>query len=307
MDRLEGKVAIVTGAAKGLGEADARLFAAEGARVILTDVDAAAGARVAGEIGASARFIRQDVREEAGWRSLMDTVMADYGRLDVLVNNAGVVEAGSIENTSEADYRFVMAVSADGTFFGCKHAIPLMRRSGGCSIINMASIASIQGEWTVAAYCAAKGAVESLTRAVAVHCAQGQMNIRCNSVHPSGIVTPMIESIGAKLASAGLLPPADVTLSTRGLAGLRTYGRADLYVAVGAGTRLDELQAELRRDRLWVPLVSPWPAATVGGIASASTGRHTGPHPQVPHAAGLVRADTEKAPLRRAAGPQVFG
>ena len=124
------------------------------------------------------------------------------------MNNAGVVEAGNIESTSAEDYRFVMAVSADGTFFGCKHAIPAMRASGGGSIINMASIASVQGESLVAAYCAAKGAVEALTRAVAVHCAQGKMNIRCNSVHPSGIDTPMVRGIGGKIARAGLAPPA---------------------------------------------------------------------------------------------------
>ncbi len=205
--RLDGKVAIVTGAAKGLGEADARLFAQEGARVVLTDVDEANGQRVAREIGANARFIRQDVRDEAGWSDLIGAVLAEFGRLDVLVNNAGVVEVGTIETTSEADYRFVMGVSADGTFFGCKHAIPAMRQSGGGSIVNMASIASIQGEPLVAAYCAAKGAVESLTRAVAVHCTQGRMNIRCNSVHPSGIDTPMVRSMGGKITSAGLPPP----------------------------------------------------------------------------------------------------
>ena len=206
MNRLAGKVAIITGASKGLGEADARLFSAEGATVILTDVDTTNGERVASEIGTSARFIRQDVREEAGWKALVALVMSDYGRLDVLVNNAGVVEAGTVETTSEADYRFVMAVSADGTFFGCKHAIPAMRASGGGSIINMASIASIQGESLVAAYCAAKGAVEALTRSVAVHCAQGGMAIRCNSVHPSGIDTPMVREFGAKVIAVAAAP-----------------------------------------------------------------------------------------------------
>lgn len=230
MDRLSGKVAIVTGAAKGLGEADARLLAAEGARVILTDVDEANGERVARDIGASARFLRQDVREEQGWRDLVQTVISDFGRLDVLVNNAGVVEAGTIETTSEADYRLVMAVSADGTFFGCKHAIPAMRSSGGGSIINMASIDSIQGEPLVAAYCAAKGAVESLTRAVAVHCAQGRMNIRCNSVHPSGIDTPMVRGFGRKLAAARLAAgPSPHATSPLGTA--RDVAYAVLYLA----------------------------------------------------------------------------
>lgn len=209
--RVAGKVAIVTGAAKGLGEADARLLAREGARVILTDVDAANGARVAAEIGAAARFVRHDVREEAEWIALIADVMANEGRLDILVNNAGVAEAGDIENTSAETWRFVMAVSADGTFFGCKHAVPAMRTSGGGSIINMASVASIDGHHTVTAYCAAKGAVEALTRAVAVHSTQNRLNIRCNSIHPSGMDTPMVQGIGAKLVAAGLLtlPAAD--------------------------------------------------------------------------------------------------
>ncbi len=206
MDRLRGKVAIVTGAAMGLGEADARLFAAEGATVILTDIDEASGQRVANDIGPAATFSRQDVREEARWQALIAQVMQDHGRLDVLVNNAGVAEPGTIETTTAEDYRFVMAVSVDGAFFGCKHAIPAMRASGGGSIVNMASIASIQGESLVAAYCAAQGAVEALTRAVAVHCAQGGMNIRCNSVHPSGMRTPMVRSFGRKVSQAGLAP-----------------------------------------------------------------------------------------------------
>lgn len=200
-NRLVGKVAIVTGGAKGLGEADARLFAAEGARVVITDVDVANGERIAAEIGPAASFMLQDVRHEAEWAALIPEVMRRHGRLDVLVNNAGVVEAGTIEDATEKDYRFVMAVSADGTFWGCKHAIPAMRASGGGSIINMASIASVQGEATVAAYCAAKGAVEALTRAVAVHCAQLKDNIRANSVHPVGIDTPMVRSMPERMAA----------------------------------------------------------------------------------------------------------
>ena len=125
MGRLSGKVAIVTGAAKGLGEADARLFIQEDATVVMTDVDTDNGQRVAAEIGA--QFIEHDVRFEEQWVSLMGDVIGTHGRLDVLVNNAGVVEAGNIETTSEEDYRFVMAVSADGTFFGCKHAVPAMK------------------------------------------------------------------------------------------------------------------------------------------------------------------------------------
>jgi len=184
LGRLANKVAIITGAAKGLGEANSRLFAAEGAYVIMTDVDVKNGERVASEIGDKATFYKQDVRDEDGWITLIKQVMSDHGKLDILVNNAGVVEAGTIETQSAEEYRFVMAVSVDGTFFGCKHAIPAMKETGG-SIINMASIASVQGAPNVIAYCAAKGAVESLSRGIAAHCANHKLNIRCNSVHPS--------------------------------------------------------------------------------------------------------------------------
>ena len=202
--RLAGKIAIITGAAKGLGEADARMFVREGARVILTDVDRENGERVAAELGDMAEFRYHDVRQNAEWAALVDDVVARHGRLDILVNNAGVVTLGDIETQTEADYRFIMAVSADATFFGCQHAVRVMKENnggyGGGSIVNMASIASVQGESAVAAYCAAKGAVEALTRAVAVHCAQQGYGIRCNSVHPAGILTPMVIEVGRQAA-----------------------------------------------------------------------------------------------------------
>ena len=195
MGRLAGKIAIITGAAKGLGEADARMFAREGATVILTDVDRDGGAALAADIGDKAEFHYHDVRHEAEWKALIDNVVARHGRLDVLVNNAGVVTLGNIETQTTDDYRFIMAVSADGTYFGCKYAVLAMKETGGGSIINMASIASIIGEPSVAAYSSAKGAIESLTRSVAVHCANNKYNIRCNSVHPAGILTPMVEAV----------------------------------------------------------------------------------------------------------------
>lgn len=192
MGRLAGKIAIISGAAKGLGEADARMFAREGATVILTDVDRVGGEALAADIGGNAEFQYHDVRHEAEWKALVDDVVARHGRLDILVNNAGVVTLGNIETQTEEDYRFIMAVSADGTFFGCKHAVRVMKETGGGAIVNMASIASIVGEPSVVAYAAAKGAIESLTRSVAVHSAQNKYNIRCNSVHPAGILTPMV-------------------------------------------------------------------------------------------------------------------
>ncbi len=206
--RLAGKVAIITGAAKGLGAADARMFAREGATVILTDVDRDNGARLASEIGGTAEFHYHDVRDEARWVKLIDDVVARHGRLDILVNNAGVVEPGTIETQTEAEYRFVMAVSVDGAFFGCKHAVRVMKENGGGSIVNMCSIASVQGEPVTVAYSAAKGAVESLTRSVAVHCANNHYNIRCNSVHPAAVLTPMVLGFIEKAGSRTDLRPA---------------------------------------------------------------------------------------------------
>lgn len=204
MKRLDGKVAIITGASKGLGEADARIFAREGATVWLTDIDESAGKKIADDIGDAARFVQQDVRDEDGWKALIDRVTKQDGRLDILVNNAGVVEAGTIENHTTEDFRFVMAVSVEGTFFGCKYAIAAMKETGGGSIINMASIASVQGAPNVIGYCAAKGAVESMTRGIAAHCASNKLDIRCNSIHPSGMVTPMVMSIGDKFTEKNM-------------------------------------------------------------------------------------------------------
>jgi len=203
MGRMEGKVAIVTGGAMGLGEADSRALAREGARVVVTDVNRERGAAVAKSIGGE--YVFHDVTNEAQWTQLIADVVKKYGALHVLVNNAGIVEPGNIETQTYDEYKRQMAVSADGTFLGCKYAVPAIAKSGGGSIINMASIASKRGVHNVAAYCAAKGAVEALSRAVAVHCLIEKNNVRCNSIHPGSIDTPMVRGIGAKLVAAGLV------------------------------------------------------------------------------------------------------
>jgi 3(or 17)beta-hydroxysteroid dehydrogenase len=247
--RIAGKVAIVTGASKGLGEADALLFAQEGAQVILTDIDEVAGEALATKIGSAARFIRHDVRNEAEWIALIDTVMADYGRLDILVNNAGVVKLGSIESQTTDEYRFMMAVMSDGTYFGCKHAVPAMRRSGGGSIVNISSIASVQGEAYVFGYSAAKGAIEAMTRSIAVHCGLSGYNIRCNSVHPSGTLTPMVLGVGVvmedleevkRLGLEGTNSPASVLAEPMDIANLVLFLASDESRFVnGAAYRID--------------------------------------------------------------------
>ena len=198
MNRLDGKIAIITGASKGLGEADSRLFIKEGAKVIMTDIDKEAGLALAEELGDNAEFIYQDVRDEQEWKNLINDVVARHGGLDVLVNNAGVVKPGTIESQTLEEYDFIMDVSARATFMGCKYAIPAMTASGGGSIINMASIASIQSVSRVAAYAAAKGAIQALTINIAGHCGENQLDVRCNCLNPSSIDTPMVQNIRAQ-------------------------------------------------------------------------------------------------------------
>lgn len=191
MGRVAGKVVLITGAASGLGAADARRLAEEGARVVLTDVNEELGREVASSIP-GALFFKHDVRDEQRWKAVIAETLAHFGRLDVLVNNAGVVVFANVEEISLEQYRFVNAVMSEGTFLGCKHAIPAMKESGGGSIVNISSVLGLRGASYAMAYCASKGAVRTLTKNVALHCAQQKYNIRCNSVHPGYIDTPMI-------------------------------------------------------------------------------------------------------------------
>lgn len=205
MSNLDGKVVIVTGAASGLGLADARRLAEGGARVVMTDIDADAGTEHAADIGA--RFVRQDVADEHAWAALMAMVESEYGRLDGLVNNAGIAFIADIEHTTTEIWRRTLAVHLDGTFFGCRAAIPLMKASGGGSIVNMSSTAALVGIPPYLAYSAAKGGIRSMTKAIAIHARQQRLGIRCNSVHPGSISTPMVhaavhELMGVDLAGA---------------------------------------------------------------------------------------------------------
>jgi 3(or 17)beta-hydroxysteroid dehydrogenase len=189
---VDGLVAIVTGAASGLGAADAQVLAAAGATVFMTDLNADAGRQAADAIGSSARFVEQDVRSEVAWVELVAEVGRSAGRLDILVNNAGLVRFADVEHCSLEDFRLLNAVMAEGVFLGCKHAIPLMARGGGGSIINMSSMGALQGFARVFAYSAAKGAVRSMTKAIAAYCLQRNYGIRCNAVYPGMIATGMV-------------------------------------------------------------------------------------------------------------------
>jgi 3(or 17)beta-hydroxysteroid dehydrogenase len=195
MGRVAGKVAIVTGGASGMGKADAIALAREGARVVVADLNAEGGQAVADAIGDSATFMRLDVTDEDNWQSVVAATVEKFGRLDILVNNAGMIALGNIVDTDLAMWRKINAVNSDGVFLGCKHAIPAMAASGGGSIINMSSVAAIHGQSFVAAYTASKGAVRSLTKSIAMFCKEQKNGIRCNSIHPDGVKTPMVVKV----------------------------------------------------------------------------------------------------------------
>ena len=205
--RFDDHVVLVTGGGSGLGEADAKLFAEEGATVIVADVDRTNGERVAGEIGSSATFVSLDVTDEVAWQALMADISANYGRLDVLVNNAGISGVNTPESITAADLKLAWDVSVGGTIFGCKHAIPLLKASShGGAIVNMSSITAIRGEPFAAAYTAAKGAISAYTRSLAVYCAQSGLRIRANSVLPAAIDTPMVSKFAHEFSERNIAP-----------------------------------------------------------------------------------------------------
>jgi len=195
--RLAGKVTLITGAAQGIGAAIARRFAAEGAMVFIADLKAAEGRALAAELeatGTRVRFVALDVSSEADWAMALEAVAAQAGRLDVLVSNAGVNIREPIEQMSEASLDTMLAVNVKGTFLGIKHALPLMRRGGGGSILINSSICGLVGHrYTTEAYVMVKGALTLLAKSIAVRFAKD--NIRCNSVHPSTVETAQVREM----------------------------------------------------------------------------------------------------------------
>jgi len=184
LTRFDGKTVVVTGAASGLGLATAQAFAQRGARVV--------GADRAAAPDTGFELLEADVSQAEDWRAIASHCLSKTGRIDILVNNAGVLIEGSIETAKLEDFQRTLAVNVQSVFLGCQTLLPLMAQSGGGSIVNIASIASIMGIDSHAAYCASKGAVAALTKSIAVHCRKMKNRVRCNSVHPDGILTPML-------------------------------------------------------------------------------------------------------------------
>ena len=201
--RLEGKVALISGGARGQGAAEARLFAQEGAKVVFGDLLDQEGKQVEAQInesGGEATYVHLDVTKEADWVAAVKETVNRYGRLDVLVNNAGISIRKSIEDTTVEDWDRIMDINAKGVFLGTKQAIPAMREAGGGSIINISSIAGIVGgPFTGGSYAATKGAVRLLTKSTAIQYAKE--GIRCNSVHPGLLETPMTQDLLADPAT----------------------------------------------------------------------------------------------------------
>ncbi|MEX0874155.1 MAG: glucose 1-dehydrogenase [Actinomycetota bacterium] len=201
---LDGKVAIITGASRGQGEAEARLFVDEGAKVLLTDVLDEQGAAVADELGDAAVYRRLDVTDEESWTAAVGVAVDRWGRLDVLVNNAGIGEGGPIEFTTLESYRRVVDVNQIGVFLGMRSVIAPMRDSGGGgSIVNISSVDGMLGMAWVVAYVASKFAVRGMSKTAAIEL--GQYGIRVNSVHPGGVDTPMIHPEGFEGFDPGVM------------------------------------------------------------------------------------------------------
>jgi NAD(P)-dependent dehydrogenase (short-subunit alcohol dehydrogenase family) len=225
MARLSGKVILVTGAARGIGEAVARAVVEEGARVVVADIDDEHGERVASSLGQAARYRRLDVRLEADWQAAMAEVLTHHGRLDGLVNNAGItgfVEWPGLHDPEHAtleSWRGVHATNLDGVFLGCKHGIRAMRPRGTGSIVNMSSRSGQVGIAGAAAYASSKAGVRNHTKSVALYCADQGLRIRCNSVHPAAVLTPMWDAVlpeGEEREEALAAIVADVPLRRMG-------------------------------------------------------------------------------------------
>ncbi len=191
--RFDGKVAFVTGTASGIGKETARQFAAEGAWVAVADINEEAGKASAESLGPSGFFMHLDVTSEESWIAALAAAEARFGGVNVLVNAAGISPGDTIEDASLEHWHHVHAICLDGVFLGCKHGIPLIDKSGGGAIVNISSVAGLLGVPHLSSYSSAKAGVRNLTKSMAMHCTRHGYNIRCNSIHPGSVETPILE------------------------------------------------------------------------------------------------------------------
>ena len=207
--RLQNKVALISGGAKGMGAVEAKLFAKEGAKVVIGDVLETEGKQIEAEInetGGECLFVPLDVTDENQWNTAVEATLGRFGKLDILINNAGIFRSGTVEETSSAEWDQVMDINAKGVFLGAKAAIPAMREAGGGSIINLSSVAGLVGAAYSTAYSASKGAVRLFTKSTAIQYATD--GVRCNSIHPGVIQTDMTkEAISDSQFKAQRLDP----------------------------------------------------------------------------------------------------
>lgn len=231
MGRVGGKTALITGAASGLGLEDAKRLAAEGAKIILTDISEEKGQAAAAEIGDAATFFKHDVSSEDDWKTVLENVEKNHGGLDILVNNAGVVVLSSPEDCTLKDFKFANAVMSEGVFLGCKYALPMLREGDGGSIINMSSTASHIGYPIFFAYSAAKGAVRAMTKSIAIHCQAEGYPVRCNSVHAGAIETPMVQFAQGRADEAPQAIPEKKVLPPDSLGAPSDVANMVLYLA----------------------------------------------------------------------------
>ena len=233
--QVQGKVALVTGGASGIGAAVAELLAREGASVAVTDVDELQGPEVVAGIkkaGGEASFLLQDVTSESRWSEVVAEIGTRYGRLDILVSNAGIgIAVPTIVEMSLADWRRQTAINLDGVFLSVKHCLPLMRKTGGGSIIMMSSLAGLRGASGLAGYCATKGGVRLFAKAIAIECASFADGIRVNSVHPGIIDTPIWGKVSMDATGAAPNAPIDVEERARQATPLGRAGQASEIAA----------------------------------------------------------------------------
>ena len=242
--RLKGKVAIVTGAAQGMGAITARLFADEGAAVVLTDIQAGLGAARAQEIGSQAVFVEADVRHEADWSNAIDVAVRRFGGVDILINNAGIWRVAAIQDLRKSELLEIFEVNLIGVVLGMQAVLPAMRARGGGSIVNISSLAGLQGMNGSAAYCASKWAVRGVTKVAALEF--GLHRIRVNSIHPGGVDTPMSNPTGVPRSAMNVYMQQ---VPLQRVAGPEEIARASMFLASDEASYVNG--AELAVDGGW--------------------------------------------------------